>query len=184
MRADLRHFAQPLYKILCDNSRFQRPEADSLQTIDPGYRLDQINQCTVLKGTVVFLCIRCMFKVKAIGTDMDTRQNDLLIAVSCQCLNLLKNIFHTSAADASSCIRDNAVGTKLIASILDLNIGTGMFRYRFNVHCLIFMIMGNICHISIPVFRLPVVADILFNNLYDLTLHIVADDQVDHCIFF
>ena len=46
------------------------------------------------------------------------------------------------------------------------------------------MAMGNIRHISISVLCMSVVLNILFNNLYNLALHVVANDQINQRIFF
>ena len=70
---------------------------------------------------VVVVAVGCYAQVGKEELSKDTNI-DLIIGN-----NKKKDFFHLTASDSSSCIRDNAVRTKLIASILYFNICSGMF---------------------------------------------------------
>ena len=125
MGTEFVHLCKPLCKLPGNDPGLQRAKADPL---DPFCLLDLTDQGKQsVAGKILSLShIGPAIQIKTIGADMDPGQHHFLIAVSCKCPDLLKDLFHLSASDSSPCIGNNAIGTELVAAILNLDIGTLM----------------------------------------------------------
>ena len=63
-------------------------------------------------------------KIDPVGTQVDPRQYDFFIVAFRQFPHLAQDILHHAAAHPAAGIRDNAVSAELVASVLDLDIGS------------------------------------------------------------
>ena len=70
---------------------------------------------------------------------MDSGENDLLVTFLCQDLYFLLHILRPAASDAASRIRNDAVAAELVAAVLNLDEGAGMFCLFFDMEFLVFI---------------------------------------------
>ena len=75
---------------------------------------------------------------------MNSCQYNLLISIICQCPYFIRYIFHGTAADSSTCIWNNTICAKLVASILNFNISSCMISRSGQVEGFILFCMPDI----------------------------------------
>ena len=112
---------------------------------------------------------------------MNSGKHHFLISGFCQAYHLRNYIFLLSGTDSSSGIGNNAITAKLITTILDFNIGSGMFHLCVQTQ---FLIFGFFSDFKTFVFY---TCHIIFQNLYNLFFLIITDYHIDsgffHCCF-
>ena len=126
MRAHFRQTADRRCKFFCDNSRFQRTKTDPLNPVHLMHCLNQRQQ--------IFLILRAFFSVR---TQMDPRQYHFLTAGCCKAFYFIYHILCLFAADPSSGIRDDTVGTELVAAVLHFQVCSCMFFGTVNLQIFI-----------------------------------------------
>ena len=112
---------------------------------------------------------------------MNSSQHNFLIAVCCKFCHFPNHIFFCTASHSSSCKRDDAVGTKLIAAILYFDVCSRMFCCFIQVHLLIFVCMININYsLILTLFFLikPI------QNLNQIFLFIISDNDINTLVNF
>ena len=142
MRTEFFHRCQPFHKFFSHDPRFQRAQTnpfDSIYRRDPSDHIQQI----------------FIFQISPVRIQMNTSQDDFFITTHCQTFCLCFNIFDLPASYPSSCIRNNTIGTELIASILDLHICTGMLCCVGQAQFLICVFSCQIMDMGSIMFFLP-----------------------------
>ena len=113
---------------------------------------------------------------------MDSCQYDFFISAFCQLFYFPNHIFSFPASHPSSCIGNNTVGAKLIASILYFDICAGMFSRMGQMKLLILRSMTNIYNFflnsSLPASLFPLLP-IVFQDSGKLLLFVVTDHDID-----
>ena len=112
---------------------------------------------------------------------MNAGQNNFPDAALRERADLLQDLLRISAADPASGIGNQAVGTELIAAVLNFDISPGV-RGRLQLHGFEHRVLCQI-RIGGAAQRLvsPVSRKISLDQLNDLSLFVVADQQV-HCL--
>ena len=72
-----------------------------------------------------------ILEIDAVGSQVDSGKNDLLVTFLRQDLYFLLHILRPAASDAASRIRNNTVAAELVAAVLNFNEGAGMFCLFF-----------------------------------------------------
>ena len=169
MRTHLRKCRYPLCEFSGNNTRLQRTQTNTQDSFHLMYGTDQFQQ--IFPG------------INTVRTEMDSGQYDLLIPIGRQCVHLRKHVLHFTAAHPSSGIRDNAVRTELVASVLYLYIGSGMLCLSGHTHFLIFMGMCNVNQLYLWFFFFYF-SKMLIQDCDEIFLFIIADDNVNAVIRF
>ena len=118
MRAYFRKRRNAFHKFLCDDPGFQRSQPDSS---DPFYIVDGTDQ----RQKIFFFLI---LKIHSVGAEMDSCKNHLLVSLCRKCFHLVDDLIRPAAAHPSSGIGNNAVCAELVASVLNFDIGSYVFR--------------------------------------------------------
>ena len=108
MAADLTGRCGAAAKILRDDRRLDRAEAQAHLRRGGGHRLNGIGQR------------ECARKIPPVGRDLDAGQYELTVALLGQMRSLPRHFIRRQTADAAARIRDDAVGAEVIAAVLDL----------------------------------------------------------------
>ena len=87
-----------------------------------------------------------LVEIDPIRTQVDSGQYDFAISICRKMTHFLHYALRTAAAHPPSRIRNNAVGAKLVASILHFDICSRMFSGLRQMQLLIFMCMIDIDH--------------------------------------
>ena len=112
---------------------------------------------------------------------MDSCKNYLLISFLCKCTDFFQYTFNITAPHTASCIRDDAVGTKLITSVLNLYICSYMLRCMIDRKIFVFFCLIDLDHVR-AVARF--VLSIFCQCIHDISLLVVAKHKVDRLVFF
>ena len=78
-----------------------------------------------------------ILEVDAVGSQMDACEDNFLVTFLRQDLYFLLHVLRPAASDAASRVRDDAIAAELVASVLDFDERTGVFRLLFNVKLLV-----------------------------------------------
>ena len=171
VRAHLRKRCDRLYKLFCDDPWFQRSQTNPFDSFN-------LMHCTNQTEQIVFI-----FKINAIGAQMNSRQHDFLVSVFRQICHFCYYIFFCPASDSSSRIRDNTVRTKLVAAILHLDICSRMLPLFCQMQILIFFCMIDIDHFP----QITVCFFICLQRCQKILLFIVSEYNIntwiDHLLF-
>ena len=92
----------------------KEPKADPLDSVD---LMKSLNQCQKVDSLIL--------EIDAVGGQVDSGENDLLVTFLCQDLYFLLHILRPAASDAASRIRNDAVAAELVAAVLNLDEGAG-----------------------------------------------------------
>ena len=111
---------------------------------------------------------------------MDPCKDNFFVTSCRKSTYFLKNLCDLSAAYTSSCIRDDAVSTELVASVLDFDIGTYMFRGVTDGKVLVFLCLVDLDDL----YLLGMFFFVFFESFYDLFLLVVSKDQVHSTVCF
>ena len=111
---------------------------------------------------------------------MDSGQNHFLIASCCKCTYLVQHFSNLSAANTASRIRDDAIRTELVASVLHLDIGPYMFCRIAYGKLLVFFCLVDLDHF----YFFGVFFFIFFQRFYDLLFLIISKDQIHSAVLF
>ena len=122
MRADRCHPGQTARKFLRDDARFQRAQADALHAGDGAHGFNEADE------------VIAVFQIAAIGRQMNAGQDKFLDTVLYKVLYFPDHIVLHFGTDAAAGIRDDAVGTELIAAVLYLQIRAGVLSEAGNGH--------------------------------------------------
>ena len=193
MRTYLRQASQFFCKFFRHDTRFQRTQTDPFDPFNSMYRADQIQESFCLLSIFIF-------PFQSVRTEMDSGKHHFLIPMFRKCTHLFHYVFFFPAAHASSRIRNDAIGTELVASILHFQICPCMLCCSGKMEALILEGMVNVndlLHLFRNVFFkifFQKADQILFfiipdYNIYiliqlthiRLRLHITAG-RYDHCI--
>ena len=118
MRTDFRHRADLFCKRLRHDTGFQGTQADSPYPLYLMKLLKQRKQFTTPS-------------VRPVGTDMNSRQYNLLISFRRDSLYFPDNLLLSPAPDPSSGIRYDAVRTELVTAVLNLDVSASILRRLF-----------------------------------------------------
>ena len=165
MRTNLGKCRNRPCEILRNDPGFQRTKTYSP---DSAYLMNCQNQLKQVRS-----------QIYSVGAEMNACQHHFLIPVRRQPGNLPQNVFYTPAPDSSSRIRDNAVAAKLITSVLNLNIRSGMLRRPADKQIFILTGMVHIYDIFFPLTLL-----IFLKNLHQISFFIISDHQINRIVRF
>ena len=164
MRADLIQFRQPLCKAFGYDFRFKRAKSDALDSRNSMDLFNQVQQAIPGIGSV--------------GAQMNAGQNDLLVALLCQCRNLGQHMVKLPAPYPASCIRNNTVAAELVTAILHLDKSARMLRCSGQGKFLVFLLRRIDIDDSGALFFLK----IIFQKCDKFILLVIANDQIHRCI--
>ena len=115
---------------------------------------------------------------------MNTRKHYLPITGLRHSPHFPEDILRPAAPHPSSRIGNCTVGAKLIAAVLNLNVGSGMFRSPAQLH---FLILPNIAYLrnrsALQCFILPVRQKSL-QNLHNIFFVVISDGQINAFVLF
>ena len=147
MRTYLRQASQFFCKFFRHDTRFQRTQTDPFDPFNSMYRADQIQESFCLLSIFIF-------PFQSVRTEMDSGKHHFLIPMFRKCTHLFHYVFFFPAAHASSRIRNDAVGTELVAAILYILIQLTHIRLRLHItagrydHCIRILFSGTMDHLS------------------------------------
>ena len=108
MSADLTGRGGTAAKVLRDDRRLDRTEAQAHLRCGGGHCLNGVGQR------------ECARKIPPIGRDLDAGQHKLTVTLLGQMRSLPHHFIRRKTADAAARIRDDAIGTEVVAAVLDL----------------------------------------------------------------
>ena len=85
-------------------------KTDPLDSID---RMKPFDQCQKVDSLIL--------EIDAVGGQVDSGENDLLVTFLCQDLYFLLHVLRPAASDAASRIRNDAIAAELVAAVLNLD---------------------------------------------------------------
>ena len=160
MRAQPRQGRKPPGRLRPDDTGLQGTQTNPLH---PLHFMDALYQ--VQKPVPISLS---SLQVQPIGTDVNASKHHLPAARLDHSLNLPENILLAAAVDSPPHIGDNAVGAKLIAALLYLNVSPGMLLGPFQVWGVFF-----------PTAHFLPACQIAFHHLHYILLPIIPHGKVN-----
>ena len=118
------------------------------------------------------------FQIRSIGIQMNTGKNNLLITIFGKTSCLRHNVGEPSASDSPSCIRNNAIRTELIASVLNLHKSTGVTCRMAQCQFFIRMLSCQVMYMQRIVLLFPV-----FQNGRQIHFFIISNENIHRSIF-
>ena len=112
---------------------------------------------------------------------MDSCKNYLLISFLGKCTDFFQHTFNIAASHTASCIRNDAVGTELVASVLNLNVRSYMLRCMINGKILVFFCLIDLDHVR-AVARF--VLGIFCQCIHDISFPVIAKHKINSLILF
>ena len=185
MRTNALYSFQAGNEVLRDDSGFQTSQADPLYRRNCSDFFNEGNERLSAFRISTGIFIGKILKIQTIRRKVYSREYDFGNALLPQVFYFLKAVLYFPASNSASHIGDNAVRTKLVATVLNLYKGAtsvqGLWKKKIFIFSL-FLNRRQIVFDSAVIFQHGV--PIGSNQLYNFSFAAVPDQNIDSLIFF